>query len=594
MKKVLVLFEVMALVIPLYPTLSQTLLDPYEYISEVRGDTLVIKDYYDMGNQPNSLYWVLTLDTVNVPAGRVYELKANGYYPNWLTPTSSATHPTVIVGEDTNIVVNNKNESSLPPLICNFPFTVDLGSIGITLKGDFTIKNCELIPGDISGNTNWTFAVASAPNLHLVFENCLFEHTLWTFVDINDANCNVTFRDCYFVNMSGYLGRNLGGAFDCFAEQDTLLLENCTHIMAQGDVYSFKGFPFKRIIINHNTFINCTGSAFMNYGYQGKTSLTNNIFVNTNIYPLEVCTPEDLDVGKDPDGLPIGLVNVNPYPADSTDTAPRKFLVLFNLAYWDPLLVDCDSILNASRGNNSTCWKSQAIIMNSRTQDMFDDSYHYPYLYTDTWKTKLPLFTNPQNLLTTQVETLKNFVIESAYDSNAISLPDWRVISTGQNNHINPDWPIPVDLSYTDYDLLNGGIAGYPLGDLNWFPDKKVKWLATRTIEYQNIDYVLNYPPHTDVEQTPSNLPVKFQLQQNYPNPFNPSTVISYRLSEMSNVVLKIYDTLGKEIVTLVNEVKHAGTHFVHFDGSSLASGVYFYRLRVNGYEETRKMVLMR
>ncbi len=85
-----------------------------------------------------------------------------------------------------------------------------------------------------------------------------------------------------------------------------------------------------------------------------------------------------------------------------------------------------------------------------------------------------------------------------------------------------------------------------------------------------------------------------FDLTQNYPNPFNPTTAISYKLSALSNVTLNVYDLLGREVATLVNAVQKIGTYEVKFDGSRLASGVYFYRLMAAGRVTTRKMVLMK
>jgi hypothetical protein len=90
----------------------------------------------------------------------------------------------------------------------------------------------------------------------------------------------------------------------------------------------------------------------------------------------------------------------------------------------------------------------------------------------------------------------------------------------------------------------------------------------------------------------------EFVLSQNYPNPFNPSTVISYRLPVTSNVTLKVYDVLGNEIATLVNEEKQPGTYEVEFSPESSikypASGIYFYQLRAGDFIETKKMVLMK
>jgi hypothetical protein len=89
-------------------------------------------------------------------------------------------------------------------------------------------------------------------------------------------------------------------------------------------------------------------------------------------------------------------------------------------------------------------------------------------------------------------------------------------------------------------------------------------------------------------------LPVKFNLKQNYPNPFNPTTVISYQLPVSSPVTLKIYDILGNEVATLVNEIKPAGNYEVEFDAGYLSSGVYFYSISAESFNQVKKMILLR
>jgi len=86
----------------------------------------------------------------------------------------------------------------------------------------------------------------------------------------------------------------------------------------------------------------------------------------------------------------------------------------------------------------------------------------------------------------------------------------------------------------------------------------------------------------------------EFLLSQNYPNPFNPTTTIKYQIPELSVVTLKVYDVLGNEIATLVNEEKPSGNYEVEFDGTILTSEVYFYQLRAGSFVETKKMVLMK
>jgi len=90
------------------------------------------------------------------------------------------------------------------------------------------------------------------------------------------------------------------------------------------------------------------------------------------------------------------------------------------------------------------------------------------------------------------------------------------------------------------------------------------------------------------------NIATGFELKQNYPNPFNPSTIISFSIPTSEFVTLKIFDVLGSEVVTLVNEEKPAGNYEVKFDGSGLSSGIYFYTLQAGKFVETKKLILMK
>jgi subtilisin family serine protease len=102
------------------------------------------------------------------------------------------------------------------------------------------------------------------------------------------------------------------------------------------------------------------------------------------------------------------------------------------------------------------------------------------------------------------------------------------------------------------------------------------------TTEYSNI---------VEVEVTQ---PVEYSLSQNYPNPFNPSTTIAYSIPKDGLVTLKVYDVLGEEVVTLINELQSAGTRDITFDASQLSSGVYYYQLVSGGFTSTKKLILMK
>jgi hypothetical protein len=102
----------------------------------------------------------------------------------------------------------------------------------------------------------------------------------------------------------------------------------------------------------------------------------------------------------------------------------------------------------------------------------------------------------------------------------------------------------------------------------------------------------------TDAPEAPATLPAEFSLAQNYPNPFNPETNIPFALPVRSNVTLKVYDLLGREVATLADRPFEAGVHTVSLNGSDLSSGVYFYTLKADGgsqnFSSTRKLVLLK
>ena len=111
-----------------------------------------------------------------------------------------------------------------------------------------------------------------------------------------------------------------------------------------------------------------------------------------------------------------------------------------------------------------------------------------------------------------------------------------------------------------------------------------------------------DYTPSTGINVEPAlgtntqhnNVPVDYYLSQNYPNPFNPTTQISYAIPSAGNVKLVVFDILGREIATLVNEFKTAGYYGVNFDASNLASGIYVYRIEAGDFRDTKKMLLIK
>ena len=188
-------------------------------------------------------------------------------------------------------------------------------------------------------------------------------------------------------------------------------------------------------------------------------------------------------------------------------------------------------------------------------------------------------------------------VIMNCYEGSHISNAGWRIWE-GNNNHLTcffaeyncsgPGYTPASRISWSHqladsqavkYTMANifAKNAGMKTADTAYFAD-----------DWTPVDY------STDVKTITSQMPKNFALEQNYPNPFNPSTVIKYQVPSTSNVVLKVFDVLGKEVATLINETKSAGAYECRFNGSHLASGLYIYTIKAGNNFQSKKMLLIK
>jgi photosystem II stability/assembly factor-like uncharacterized protein len=203
-------------------------------------------------------------------------------------------------------------------------------------------------------------------------------------------------------------------------------------------------------------------------------------------------------------------------------------------------------------------------------------------------------------------ETNNGYVFLSVADINLRSV--LRSTDNGQNwtqvlfnNYYLPVYAEDNGLVLTGYDTIYAstdyGISWnsiyHSIGTQNFITDIKRESKGTfyfssyRTGLYE-VDIV------TSMNDEVNNLLKSYQLFQNYPNPFNPITKIEFSIPRLELVQIKVYDILGKEITTLLNEYKQVGTYKIEFDASNLPSGIYFYRMLSGSYSETKKMILLR
>jgi len=160
----------------------------------------------------------------------------------------------------------------------------------------------------------------------------------------------------------------------------------------------------------------------------------------------------------------------------------------------------------------------------------------------------------------------------------------------------NPNFPV----SSYEWDFNNDGVIDatdqnpmFTYSSANTYSVRLVVSNGTSSDSLTRGDYI-TVNPVSDVENNPFQFPDQFSLEQNYPNPFNPATKIRYSIPEESDVILKVYNSLGQEITTLVNEKKPQGFYEINFGSEILPSGIYIYRLTAGDFTSVKKMLIIK
>ncbi|GBD91209.1 bacillolysin precursor [bacterium BMS3Abin04] len=200
-------------------------------------------------------------------------------------------------------------------------------------------------------------------------------------------------------------------------------------------------------------------------------------------------------------------------------------------------------------------------------------------------------------------QTNSNFIVVDRFDVNNSSDEIWAIdLFGGNSNLIESNGP---SVGYPKYSTNDDRLVFQKKDDQGVINlrqillnnDKITPAGASQAyVSEEQLPYwyaVGNHPVSVE-EDDSRTIPNNFKLLQNYPNPFNPSTVIEFSIQKATYTSLKVYDILGKEISTLVNEEKQPGNYKVNFDASNLSSGIYYYRLNAGNFTENRKMLLLK
>jgi Secretion system C-terminal sorting domain len=527
-------------------------------------------------------YYILN-GTINVPAGQTLTIVAP-------TPgTTQATAPPQIVWSVSGGL--------------NYQYNIDC-------YGSISLKNIWLMYSTTVGDqTGSSLTIEDDPlavnGQHGTFEGCIFDYSQCPgsaasgAVGVASSHFIGSFKNCYFKNCIDkhlrYYGRALSFPYNTTGwHSDSVTFENCT-FANMGYVYMQEGGEYADYVkFNHCTFLDVVVFP-LESGWWNKLSVTNCLFVNCNMFGDIPALRGSGDINGGTlriDSIStFGFVPITPF------TEQQRQILFTNSSYFlDPWLVDwmqnCPYSVSKHSTRDDDLIPQPMPMLSPGTLRFFDTSNAsqgkiFPLMNA----AHLDSSSNPGFLVPTTDTVMLKVFMNLKWDTNKDTSWAWRA-----SNDINALWPVAENLAYSNTTLKTAGMGGFPLGDLyHWWPTQYTAWTAQVTAENDTINkwLSLGFSSTVGVSKQPG-IPGKFALTQNYPNPFNPTTQINYSVPLRGFVSLKVYNLLGQEVATLINDVQSAGNYVATFNGAGFASGVYLYQLQSGSISITKKFVLLK
>ncbi len=390
---------------------------------------------------------------------------------------------------------------------------------------------------------------------------------------------NIFFNNIHLTSVGG------GGTYSNTvktAYNDTIMFVNNT-FFNDGD-NNFLSWEFVDYIeFSHNTMYNMSIAALW------LPNLTNAKFNDNLFYDYQTVGETEWeyvnghwDKGTPKHGhasiLKLNLVDPQTLADHRMEESDRKVEAKNNVYFWSQTIRDfwdnTTSQKDIDQGYSGEIFPVTWI--NHLTDSMFTDKSSYPHLVQDNNVELDPGFdaTMGAAVLAKEIPFITEY-----------RKVGWTTLNVDER-YYNPDgagklfdlnWPLTLDLTYTNSAVLTHAEGNFPAGDLNWFPEKKKEW------EIMGVE-----------KQPGQSVPSEYVLSQNYPNPFNPTTEMSFSIPVSGNTTLAIYNVLGQKVATLVSQELSAGSYKYQFDASNLTSGIYFYKLQSNDYSQVKKMMLLK
>lgn len=444
------------------------------------GDELVVEWETSPGSgEPlvNALRDAIANDT-NRPEGRVYKLRKGGFYWNSERIENNGFHLR-IVGEDPGPTA--LENPALIQMVARTDGTVD--GRAITGLSSVTLKNLWLTGRDDNGvQTYYQPFQMDASDSRFVIDNCVLEQTNFAPIAFTGKNNDISYTNCKFRNLVGQPSTQQweGRGISIWADQDTVIVENCTFFNIGMTPFQLEGGAAKYIRFNHNTIVN-SGRQITTGNWFREAYFVNNLCIN--VWWHGEGAGDLANPNRDPRQIHGGLFNIGALPSQYGPEQGRRIVFANTAAYLDPKFI-------TSYGD--TIRRAQFVDPVTRLD--FLDKYGPAMAAIDTtWLSALPAgFTYPPadpNWTTGSPGT-------TMIDSMILNITKLRAgITPATPYYYKPtefptdvSWPLPENFAYTEASLLTSGTDGLPLGDLNWFPTQKAQWEANKDKNIADIE----------------------------------------------------------------------------------------------------------
>jgi Secretion system C-terminal sorting domain len=545
------------------------------YASGPTLDQVFQKDTTSTGAQAHSVYKLVSLDTTYIFDGTI-TIKSGVTIWGVLDPAT---------GRPPCIQPDVLSDNSIPGVL----FTFNGAGTKVVLQ------NLYLLGIAINNSVNYGAGQAvqiSADSIRFTANNVVFEQ--WSQFAIGYAgNWDKFFvTNCKFRNMTTqpnqwYVGEvlrneNYNGAFPTdttIFEYNTMLCVSGYATAATGGIVSYYDFSHNDVIYTFkNPFfldrmVNAKFDNNIFYGaYAGGENKTE--FAGWDSFTANT-GPSIITMGP-LDSLTASLLlgHASTGAGDLAAEALRKVEVKDNVYFWPSGLTSLWTAWDDTSHLDSVYTPT---FMNDTTAAMFSNSTLWPGFVQS----------GNQNVDPDFGASIPGVLNAGTSNANGVGLLSWfaavragtgttetygyDITQVGTNAWV-PSWPLPeaTDMEYTNASIKTSTTDGLPVGDPYWFNGV------------------------TAVKQIATSAPLKFELSDNYPNPFNPSTDFKYTIGASGVVSFKVYNILGQEVKTVVNEFQNAGEYQVHVDMSKLSSGMYFGVLQQGDKQQIKKMMLLK